>query len=155
MNRTPRIHRINISPGGVPKTPVMEAVVSPLGILSDDQRQRRFHGGPQRALCLYALEIIERLQTEGHPIFPGSLGENITTAGLEWWDLAPGSQLQLGDEVVIEITSYTVPCKTIAASFTNGEFSRISQKLHPGEARLYARVIREGRISTGDRITIL
>ena len=37
-----------------------------------------FHGGPERALCLFSLERILELQAEGHPIFPGAAGENIT-----------------------------------------------------------------------------
>ena len=42
------------------------------------------HGGPYRAVCLYAIEAIERLQAEGHPVEPGSVGDNLTTSGIEW-----------------------------------------------------------------------
>ena len=149
------IHRINLSPGGVPKTPVADATVSVLGIDGDQQRYLRYHGGPKRAVCLFALELIKRLQQEGHPIFPGSTGENITTAGLDWNLLSPGTKLKLGDDVTLEITSYTAPCKNISGSFAGEDFKRISQKLHPGESRLYARVLNEGRIKTGDIITVL
>lgn len=151
----PRIHRINISTGGVPKVPVAEAVVGYLGIQGDQQRHLRYHGGPQRALCFFAFEIIERLQHEGHPIIPGSAGENITTIGLDWELLEIGARLRLGDEVELEITGYTTPCKNIAKSFIDGEFTRVSQKLHPGQSRLYARIINEGRIRMGDAITLI
>lgn len=151
----PRIHRINVSRGGVPKTAIMEAHVSHLGIEGDAQANRKYHGGHERALCLYAIEVIERVAAEGHPIAPGSTGENITTVGLDWSTLAPGTRLLLGDGVEIELTSYTVPCRTIAASFIAGKFDRVLQKKHRGESRLYARVLREGRIKVGDAITIL
>ena len=152
---TGKIVQVNRSGGGVPKLPVPEARVTRLGLEGDVQRNRRFHGGPQRALCLYALERIEKLQAEGHPIRPGSTGENVTLQGLDWAALKPGDRLTLGDEVEIQITSYVVPCKNIADSFRDGEFTRISQKLHPGDARLYARVLAEGRLAAGQQVRVL
>ena len=79
----------------------------------------------------------------------------MTVAGLDWKTLEPGSRLALGDEVVIEITSYAGPCPTIAGSFTGGKFKRISQKTHPGESRLYARVIQTGRLAMGQTVRVL
>jgi MOSC domain-containing protein YiiM len=55
----------------------------------------------------------------------------------------------------VHTTSYTVPCKNIAASFRDEQFNRISQKLHPGWSRLYARVVSEGCVQTGDLVQIL
>jgi len=95
------------------------------------------------------------LQAEGHPIFPGSAGENLTVVGLDWSGLAPGARLWLGEEALIEITGYTAPCKKIAASFERGDFKRISQKVHPGHSRLYARVLRPGRLGVGQSVTLL
>lgn len=149
------IHQLNCSDGGVPKRPVAEALLTPTGLVGDRQAHLTFHGGPERALCLYALERIEALRAEGHPIYPGSVGENVTIAGLDWAQLTSGTRLALGDEVVIEISKPATPCQTIAASFVNGEFKRIAQKLHPGEARLYARVIRTGRLAPGQPVRVL
>lgn len=149
------LFQLNRSPGGVPKTPVREAFLQTTGLEGDRQAHPRFHGGPERALCLYALEQILKLQREGHPIYPGSVGENVTVAGLDWAKLEPGSRLAFGDEALIEISSYTVPCKNIAASFAGGEYQRISQQMYPGEARLYARVLRPGRLFLGQRIELL
>lgn len=150
-----RVFQINTSRGGVPKLPVPSADVGSEGITVDRQRDRRFHGGPQRALCLFAHERIVALQQEGHPIVPGSTGENITTNGIDPERLVPGVRLRLGDELEIELTSYTVPCRTIAASFAGGESTRISQKLHPGWSRMYARVLSPGTVRTGDSIAFI
>lgn len=150
-----RIFQLNVSNGGVPKLAVRAALLTPRGLEGDRQRDLRFHGGPARALCLFALERILELQTEGHPIYPGSAGENVTVAGLDWSRLAPGARLALGDEALVEITSYTSPCKKIAASFLGGDFKRISQKLRPGDSRLYARVVRPGRLSVGRGVRVL
>src|ERR1051325_7108870 len=78
-----RVFQINASSGGVPKLALSSALVNDLGILSDSHHDTKHHGGPDRAICLYSLEHIIALQQEGHPIFPGSVGENITTFGLE------------------------------------------------------------------------
>ena len=150
-----RIFQLNVSDGGVPKLAVREAVLTTGGLAGDRQRDLRYHGGPERALCLFALERVLELQAEGHPIFPGSVGENVTAIGLDWSGLVPGARLALGEEAVIEITSYTSPCKNIAASFREGEFKRISQKVHPGDSRLYARVLRPGRLAVGQTVTLL
>jgi MOSC domain-containing protein YiiM len=145
------IAQINVSEGGVPKQPIGRAIVDELGIVGDRHRDLKHHGGPERALCLYALELIEALRSEGHPIVPGGAGENITARGLDWSRLARGRKLLLG-EVMIELTDWATPCATIARSFAGGEFARASHKLHPGWSRAYARVLRGGVISPGDRI---
>ncbi len=150
-----RIFQLNSSDGGVPKLAVREALLTPTGLEGDRQRDRRYHGGPERALCLYALERISELQAEGHPIFPGSAGENVTLAGLDWAALKPGSRLALGEEVVVEISSYTKPCRIIAESFLGGGFERIYQKTHPGDSRLYARVLQTGRLAVGQTARLL
>lgn len=150
-----RIFQLNVSDGGVPKLAVREAVLTSEGLEGDRQRDLRYHGGPQRALCLFALERVLELQAEGHPIFPGSVGENLTVVGLDWSGLKPGARLALGEEAVVEITSYTSPCKNIRASFAGGDFKRISQKVHAGDSRLYARVLRPGRLSVGQSVTLL
>jgi MOSC domain-containing protein YiiM len=149
------IFQLNCSDGGVPKGRVEEAVVTETGLVGDHQAHHKIHGGPERALCLYSLERIEELQREGHPITPGSAGENVTVKGLDWSELKPGARLALGGEVVVEITSYTNPCNSITASFIKGDFRRISQKKHPGYSRLYARVISTGRLRVGQEVRLL
>ena len=149
------IFQLNCSDGGVPKRPVRDALLTTTGLSCDRQKYLKIHGGPERALCLYALEQIARLQNEGHPIFPGSIGENVTVVGLDWQRLRPGSRLALGDEVIIEISSYAGPCRTIAGSFIKRKFRRISEKKHPGESRLYARVLQTGRLEVGQRVRLL
>ncbi|MBI5672635.1 MAG: methyltransferase domain-containing protein [Nitrospirae bacterium] len=102
----PYVHQISVSDGGVPKLPVLEATVSDKGVDGDRQRNLKFHGGPDRAVCLYSLELIMRLQDEGHPIDPGSSGENLTVSGLDWDQVRPGVRLTIGPEVQLEVTSY-------------------------------------------------
>ncbi len=149
------IHQIHTSRGGVPKLPIAEARVTSLGIEGDFQRDAENHGGAERALCLYSLEEIARLRAEGHPISAGAAGENVTLEGIDLAALKPGVRLRLGDAVEIAITSYVVPCKNIAGCFADGDFTRISEKLHPGESRRYARVLRGGVIRGGDPVVLV
>lgn len=152
-----QLHQISISNGGVPKHPIEQAEVTVNGVAGDRQKNTKVHGGPKRAVSLFSLEIIQALQAEGHPIVPGSTGENLTLAGLSpevWAELKPGSRLKIGQTLEIEITGYANPCNQIVASFTEGNSNRISQKLHPGWSRLYAQVITAGNIKTGDTATI-
>ena len=149
-----RIFQLNTSPGGVPKLAVREAEVTQLGLSGDDHKFPDIHGGPDRAVCLFSLERILELQKEGHPIFPGAVGENVTISGIDWNDVVPGQQLQLGDQVLLEITSYTSPCNSIPESFLDGKYQRISQKVYPGYSRVYARVLRPGKIAIGQPVTM-
>ena len=66
----------------------------------------------------------------------------------------PGDGLRIGEAVLLELVSYTSPCKFNAQWFVGGEFNRISQKKHPGWSRLYARVLAEGVVRPGDAVTI-
>jgi MOSC domain-containing protein YiiM len=146
------IFQINLSNGGVPKTACQSAEITQQGLVGDRQRDLRHHGGPDRAVCLYSLEALQALQAEGHPIFPGAIGENLTLSGVEWASLAPGMCLRLGPQVELELTSYTVPCSHLIPYFIDGEFKRVSQKLHPGWSRLYARVLVPGVLTVGDPV---
>jgi MOSC domain-containing protein YiiM len=150
-----KIFQLSISPGGVPKLAVREAVVTLEGLEGDDHKFPEIHGGPERALCLFSLEQILQFQSEGHPIFPGAAGENVTLSGLDWSQMVPGAQVSLGDEVVVEITRYTTPCNSMVPSFFDGDYSRLSQKANPGCSRVYARVLREGKLKVGQKVRII
>jgi MOSC domain-containing protein YiiM len=149
---TGRIVRINVSAGGVPKRPVWTARVTLAGLEGDGHRNRKLHGGPDRALCLFSLEQIEALRAEGHPVEPGALGENLTVTGLDWPRVRPGDLLRLGETVLIQITRFTSPCETVRAAFLDGTYSRVSETRHPGWSRVYARVLVPGEIAAGDRV---
>jgi MOSC domain-containing protein YiiM len=150
----PYLYQINISDGGVPKRPLLEAVITKAGVEGDRQQNLQVHGGPDRAVCLYSQDLIERLQDEGHSIEAGSSGENLTLAGLEWEKLKPGDRLQVGPEVQLEMMSYTTPCDKNAQWFLDRDYKRVSQKKNPGWSRLYTKVLREGVVRPGDEVVL-
>ena len=146
------IHRINTSLGGVPKRAVATAVITQRGIEGDKQAKPGIHGGIYKAVSLLAQEVIETIAAEGHPITPGSCGENLTIVGLDWSRMVPGVVLQIGNDVRLKITSYATPCETIRGCFADGDVTRLHHKKHPGESRVYAQVLTPGHIAVGDPI---
>lgn len=139
----------------MPKRPVPEATVTASGLRGDVQRDLRYHGGPERAVSLFSLDVIERLRSEGHPVEPGSTGENVTVAGVDWGLVVPGARLEFEGGVVLEVASYCTPCGKIRASFADGAIHRINQEDHPGESRVYARVIAEGTVREGESVKVV
>lgn len=153
-----RVVAINTSAGGVPKAPVIEAAVTPLGLEGDSHRNMELHGGPDRAVILFSLERINDLIREGHPIATGATGENLTIASLNWNIVIPGVELMIGPserQVRLLITKYTTPCAKIRNSFLRQDQTRISQKHFPGWSRVCARVVQSGVIHIGDSVFLL
>jgi MOSC domain-containing protein YiiM len=145
---------INASRGGVPKLPRHQAVITAEGVDGDRQRDLRYHGGPERAVCLYSFDRIRELQQEGHAVSVGLMGENLTVMGLDWRLLTPGTRVQIGD-VLLLLTNFAVPCKNLSSYFDAGKIFRVSQKVHPGWSRVYARVQRPGTVRIGDSVSIV
>lgn len=153
-HQTGTVAQLNVSGGGVPKLPVESAEVGFRGLAGDHQDDRVHHGRPFQAVCLYGLDVIEALQAEGHPIRPGSVGENVTVAGLDWATLRPGTLVAVGDDLLLELSSYATPCAKNAGWLAGGDFRRMAQDRHPGWSRLYGTVLRPGVVRTGDSVVV-
>ena len=151
-----RVFQISTSDGGVPKGGVPEAFITTNGLEGDAVRHPKLHGGPERAVCLYSLERIHLLQEEGHPIFPGAVGENLTLSGIDWREMVPEALLKIGGEEgpCLQLAKAVSPCNTIEAYFKEGAFKRIDEGSRPGWARWYARAVREGPVRIGDPISV-
>lgn len=144
--------QLSTSDGGVPKSAVPSADVGPRGLLGDRQRDRKHHGRPFQAVCLWSADVIDALVAEGHPVAPGAAGENITVAGIDWAGLRPGVQLLVG-QVLLELSGWAEPCRKNDQWF-EGRSDRIDHRLHPGWSRAYAWVLEPGTITTGDDVTV-
>jgi MOSC domain-containing protein YiiM len=57
-------------------------------------------------------ELFDELMTAGFAVWPGDLGENITTRGIDLLGLSAGTRLHIGDAVV-EVTGLRNPCSQI------------------------------------------
>lgn len=77
-------------------------------------RVARNAGAPNlRQVHLLHAELFDELIEAGFAVFPGDLGENITTRGIELLGLPTGTRLRLGAEAVIELTGLRNPCSQI------------------------------------------
>jgi MOSC domain-containing protein YiiM len=149
-----RVTGLQRSAGGVPKLPVDRVMVRATGMEGDRQANRKYHGGPERALCLYSQERLDALAAAGHPVARGTLGENVTIVGLPWEQVRPGTRLRLGS-VEAEVTGFATPCGRIAYGFVDGSSARVGERLNPGWSRVYVRILAEGRVGVGDPVTVL
>jgi MOSC domain-containing protein YiiM len=145
--------QVSASNGGVPKAALAAATVGRRGVVGDRQAERRHHGRPLQALCLWSQEVIDALRDEGHSVYAGAAGENVTVAGIDWSTIRPGVRLTIG-AVQAEISAFATPCAKNAQWFSDGKFRRIDHSLRPGWSRAYAWVLEGGEIAPGDRVLV-
>ena len=63
-----------------------------------------------RQVHLVAGELLDRLVQDGYRVQPGSIGENVTTRGVDLLGLPTGAVLRLGADAVVEVTGLRNPC---------------------------------------------
>jgi MOSC domain-containing protein YiiM len=155
------ILQINISPGGVPKRPVPEAEVTPLGLAGDRHAHPAVHGGPLKAVLLIASEVVDSLAARGFPVFHGALGENLTTGGIDVARIRIGDRIRAGG-AVLEITQPRIPCSALdvyGPGIQQEIYDKQVKALDPSSPRwgmsgFYARVLVPGYVRTGDIIAV-
>jgi MOSC domain-containing protein YiiM len=156
-----RLVQINISSGGVPKRPIPKGEVTFARVRGDDWNDKKHHGHRDQAICLFSVENIAVLKSQGFPLFPGALGENFTTEGLNHHSIRVGQMFRVGKVVVIRISRVRTPCRTITVygegllkAMYDAEVRRGNSDTPLwGRSGFYAEVIREGTVLPGDLIT--
>lgn len=108
-----------------------------------------------RQVHLIHSELFTELEAKGHNVFPGEMGENITTSGIDLLDLPTGTRLMIGDEAVVEITGLRNPCHQLD-DFQAGLMSAVLDRDPEGnlvrKAGVMGIVVTGGKVRTGDRI---
>jgi MOSC domain-containing protein YiiM len=159
---TGSIVQINISPGGIPKRPVFEAVVTTQGIQGDSWAHPQVHGGPNQAVLLVTSEAIAELVAQGFPLYPGALGENLTTLGLDRRLMRAGQRYRAG-EVTLELTKLRVPCETLSRYGPGIQRAVYDAQANAGDVSsphwalggFYARVLNPGTLRPHDIISLV
>jgi MOSC domain-containing protein YiiM len=159
---TGSILQVNISPGGIPKRPIQEAIVTAEGIRGDAWAHPDIHGGLRQALLLITSEGIAELVAQGFPLYPGALGENLTTAGLDRKQMRVGQRYRAG-EVFLEITKLRAPCNTLNIYGEGIQRALYDARVKAGDATtpcwglggFYARVLAPGIIRPHDIISLV
>ena len=156
-----QVEQINVSDGGVPKLPVASSsvTVGRRGLAGDRQGNRKHHGRPFQAVCLWSTEVLADLVAAGHPIYAGAAGENLTVSGLDWTEMRAGTILRFEtngqpSELELELSWPATPCHHQVQWFTDGDYKRIDHDENPGSSRWYAWVRRPGPVAAGDRVVV-
>lgn len=149
-----------LEPGGersaILKQPLARATVTRLGIVGDEQADRRYHGGPDQALHQFAQASyarIARMRPELAGVaVPGSIGENLSCTAFDEKNVCIGDRYRIGD-VELEVSQPRRPCSKIDARYgTQGLARLIDEQRMPG---WYLRVCREGEIALGDSMVLV
>jgi MOSC domain-containing protein YiiM len=112
-----------------------------------------YHGGDHQAVYSYAREDLDYWEKElGRELRGGMFGENITTEGLDVSGALIGERWRVGTDVVLEVTSPRVPCRTFAGWLDEEHWiKRFTIAARPGA---YLRVTAPGEIKAGDTVTV-
>jgi MOSC domain-containing protein YiiM len=124
------------------------------GLAGDAIADLRHHGGNDQAVYAYAREDLDTWEAElGRPLANGAFGENLTTAGLDVTGALVGERWQVGADLLLEVTSARIPCRTFAGWLgERGWVKRFTEAAAPGA---YLRVIEPGEIRAGDDVEVV
>ena len=156
------IVQVSTSAGGVPKRPIAECAFGVDGLTGDRWDHPNIHGGRKQAALLITAEGIEELAAQGFPIYPGALGENLTTRGLDRRAIRIGQQYRAGG-VVLEITKLRHPCGTLDVYGKGIQRAMFDARTLAGDATsplwglsgFYASVVTPGIVQIGETIELI
>lgn len=138
---------------GIRKETTEEAFLTKEGFRGDGVADLRFHGGSDRAVCVYPYEHYVQWEKEfGESLPPSSFGENLTVSNMLEADVHIGDIFRLGD-AVIQITQSRIPCSTITKR-TNLPFL-LKRMVETGYTGYLCRVLEEGIVRRDSEITLL
>ena len=140
---------------GLYKQPVRQATVQRLGLVGDHQADRRYHGGPEKAVHQYPPDHYSRIAAHFpaaaiHAV-PGALGENLSSAGMTEQTVCIGDRYRVGT-VELEVSQPRTPCWKLNHRFGEKRLAQFIQT--EGITGWYYRVLQEGEIESGAAITL-
>ncbi len=143
-----RITSINTSAHkGTRKTPVADGhdiVIEQFGLASDA------HAGHwHRQVSFLAAESIQTARDRGLNVHEGDFGENFTTQGINLLSLPLGTQLKIGNDVLVEISQIGKVCHTRCAIY-----HLAGDCIFPHEG-VFGVVLQGGEAHTGDDIQVV
>ena len=123
------------------------------GFVGDDVANHKFHGGPDRAVCLYPFEHYSYWEEifQKKLILP-AFGENITATGMVEEQVCIGDIYKIGDTIV-QVTQGRIPCATI--SKYNQEKQFLKKVVETTLTGYFFRVLEEGTIMLDSEINLV
>ncbi|CAB3910154.1 MULTISPECIES: MOSC domain-containing protein [Achromobacter] len=141
---------------GIDKHPVSAPLwLGAEGLRGDEQADRRFHGGPEKALHHYARDHypgwLAELGERAVLAAPGAFGENISTSGLTEADVCVGDVFRAGT-ALIQVSQARQPCWKLDHRF--GQRGMAARVQASGRTGWYYRVLQEGWLCAGDTLAL-
>ncbi len=125
-----------------------------LGVVGDEQADRKHHGGPDQALLMYSAdhfqEWVSLFGLAG--LAGGGFGENLTVSGFAEPDVCIGDRLCVGS-TLLEVTQPRQPCTNINRRW--GRKGITEAVTASGRGGWYLRVIEPGSVSPGDEVVLV
>lgn len=151
------------------KKPMRESIrlISGLGVEGDAHlgvavkhrsRVRRDPSQPNlRQVHLMHEELEIELRAAGYHVGPGTMGENITTRGVDLLALPQGTRLRIGENARVEVTGLRNPCRQLN-DFQNGLMQAVLARDSDGrlirKAGIMGIVLAGGIVRPGDVIEV-
>jgi MOSC domain-containing protein YiiM len=148
---------VNVVVSGIVKAAQAGPVrLSFTGLAGDEQGDRVYHGGPDKALHHYAAEHYAmwaaRWPDSPVPLVPGAFGENLATVGMTEREVHIGDVYRLGT-ALLQVSQGRQPCWKLNRRF--GRDDAASAMQGSGRTGWYYRVLEEGAIAGGDRFELV
>lgn len=114
------------------------------------QGDRKAGKNRKRQLNVMMRETLDELANIGYRTAPGEMGEQIVLQGLAFDSLKAGTQIRLGNDAVIELTTLRTPCDWLEMVQ-----DRPAKRETKGRLGFMAKVVVSGTIQVDDSVTIL
>lgn len=135
------------------KRPVPEAVLRFDGFEGDGQADRRNHGGPDKAVCVYPSDHYAHWEKLfGRTLEPASFSENLTVSGAVEGEVCIGDVFGVG-EAVVQVSQPRTPCGKLAGK--NRQRLLTSWVAQSGFSGFYMRVLSEGLVREEDTFELV
>jgi MOSC domain-containing protein YiiM len=115
------------------------------GIEGDAHASSEWH----RQVSLLARESIKKMQDKGLDVKAGDFAENITTEGIDLVSLPIGTRLQIGQDIIGEVSQIGKECHTRCAIYYQA-----GDCVMPKEG-IFIKVIKGGTVRNGDKVTVM
>ena len=138
------------------KTIVEESYLTDIGFKGDDQFNKKYHGGPNKAVLFYSsltykkVNEVLNINLDYKDISP--LGENLLVSDITEDDICVGDILKLG-EAIVQVTQPREPCNVLSINTKNKEMLKTVMKY--GYTGWYAKVLEEGIVKQTDNVELV
>lgn len=150
----PLTHGKGIVQSGIVKLPVSVPVVLDItGLRGDGQADLKNHGGPDKAVCVYASEHYPYWEQRLDRSLPhAAFGENFTTDGLTETNVCIGDVYQVG-QATLQVSQPRQPCFKLGARHNVPKLVLWVQET--GLTGYYFRCLEPGALQSEDQLCLL